>query len=250
MSCIDAYVRSWRQSFPKKSHGALIEREIFSKVDPANPSRPGALMQEVKGFSRAILEDHSSTVPTVHEAEQEVIYVVDGEGRIEAEGAAEKLSEGSAVLVPPKVSHVIVNETRNPLELLIVREDAFPEAAQRVGKSILVRDYHSLPTSVGGHWCHIVRKLFGDEDGLVTLHNVLVVSIDGMNIGEPHPHGPGTDEIWYQLEGTSLLFLGKEIRRQRPGEAFMVPPDGETIHSSINDTDEPMRWFYFAHYGR
>jgi len=235
---------------PKKSHGALIEREIFSKIDPANPSRPGALMQYVKSFSRAILEADTSTLPTVHEAEREVIYVVDGEGRIEAEGVVEKLSEGSAVLVPPKVPHVIMNETRQPFELLTVTEDVPPEAVARVNERILVRNYHRLPANVGGHWCHIVRKLFGSEDGLVTLHNVLVVSIDGMNIGEPHPHGPGTDEIWYQLEGTSLLFLGKEIRRQRPGEAFMVPPDGKTAHSSINDTDETMRWFYFAHYSR
>ncbi|MEM2905757.1 MAG: cupin domain-containing protein [Candidatus Bathyarchaeia archaeon] len=250
MSAIDAYIRDWRQALPTESHGALIERRIFSKVDPANPSKPGAVMQNVKSFSRAVLEGYVATTPTAHEGEQEILYVADGEGRIESQGITEKLSEGSAVLVPPGVSHVIVNETRNPLELLVLTEDVPPESMSKVGERVVVRNYHTLPVSVGGHWCHVVRGLFGSNDGLVTLHSVLVVSIDGMNIGEPHAHGPGTDEVWYQLKGTSLLFLGREIRRQHPGEAFMVPPDGQTPHSSINDTDEPMQWFYFAHYGR
>lgn len=250
MSSIDAYIRSWRQSLPTKSHGTLIERRIFSRINLGNPSEPGAVMQHVKSFSRAILDGGVSTTPTIHETEQEVLYVVMGEGRIEAEGLVEKIWEGSCILIPPKVCHTIVNEGKAPLELLIVTEDVPKEAFDKVSKKAIVRNYHELPVSVGGHWCHISRKLFGSEDGLVTLHSVLVVSIDGMNIGEPHPHGPGTDEVWYQLKGTSLLFLGREIRRQHPGEAFMIPPDGKTPHSSINDTDETMWWFYFAHYGK
>jgi len=245
MSYIDAYIRSWRQSLPTKTHGALIDREIFSRLDPENPSKPGAIMQKVKRFSRAILEDCTATDLTVHESEQEIIYVVDGEGRIEDNRFTEKITKGSAMLIPPKVPHIIVNETHNPLELLIVTEDVSPEVVNKVGKKFLVRNYPARPTSVGGHWCHIVREHFKSEDGLVTLLSVLTVSIDGMTIGEPHPHGPGSDEVWYQLTGTSCLFIGKEIRKQHPGEAFMIPPDGKTPHSSINFTDEPMYWFYF-----
>jgi mannose-6-phosphate isomerase-like protein (cupin superfamily) len=250
MSSIDLYIRSWRQSLPKSSHGTLIERRIFSRMNPDIPKEAGAVMQHVKSFSRATLDAHVATAPTVHENEQEIFYIVAGEGRIETEGFMEKIWEGSGILVPPKLSHTIVNEGKVPLELLIVTEDVPQEALDKVSKKAIVRNYHGLPVSVGGHWCHIVRKLFGTEDGLVTLHSVLVVSIDGMSIGEPHPHGPGTDEVWYQLKGTSLLFLGREIRRQQPGVAFMVPPDGKTPHSSINDTDETMWWFYFAHYGK
>jgi len=246
-SNIDAYIRSWRQSLPVESHGGLIERIIFSKINPANPSQPGAVMQEVKKFSRAILEGFTATTPVIHESEQEVLYVANGKGRIETEGVAEKLTEGSAVLVPPKIFHTIINETSNPLELLIVVEDVPNEAMDNVGKRIVVRNYHALPVSVGGHWCHIVRKLFGSEDGLITVNSVLMVSIDGMNIGESHPHNPGADEVWYQLKGTSLLYLGREIRRQHPGDAVMIPPDGRTPHSSINGTEEPMQWFYFRH---
>jgi len=245
---IDSYIRGWRECTPTLSHGTLIEREIFTRIDPANPTKPGAVMQHVKRFSRAILEGGVAMSPSEHDSEQEILHVTNGRGKIEAEGQVERLSEGSAVLVPPNVSHVIVNESQEPLELLVLVEDFPTSRGEKAREGILVRDYHSLPVSVGGHWCHIVRKLFTAEDGLAALHSVLVVSIDGMNIGEPHSHGPGTDEVWYQLKGDSLLFLGRQIRRQRVGEAFMVPPDGETPHSSINYTDQPAQWFYFAHY--
>ncbi|MEM2906131.1 MAG: cupin domain-containing protein [Candidatus Bathyarchaeia archaeon] len=231
-----------------QSHGALIERRIFYRIDPTRPSEPGMVLQHVKGFSRAVLEGNVATATTVHEAEQEILYVADGEGRIESEGVVEKLSEGSAVLVPPRVSHTIVNESQRPLELLLVTEDVPPEAMDKVGKTALVRNYHALPVHVVSHWCYVVRVLFGAGDGLVTLHDALIVSVDGMSIGEPHPHTPGTDEVWYQLKGTSLLFLGREIRRQHPGEAFMVPPDGKTPHSTINPTDETILMFYFSHF--
>lgn len=71
-----------------------------------------------------------------------------------------------------------------------------------------------------------------------------------MNIGEPHSHVPGTEEVWYQLKGESILFFGKEIRKQKPGDAYMIPPNNKVPHSNINPTNEPMQWFYFAKYGK
>jgi len=168
----------------------------------------------------------------------------------------ERINEGTAILVPPKVPHVIVNDSDQPLELLIVTEEVSPSAMTHVRKEILVRNYKLQPISVG-YWSHIVRKLFkssfisqkGEEEvGLAAVDSVLIVSLDGMTIGRPHPHGPGSDEVWYQMKGDSLLFLGDKIMRQHAGEAYMCPPDGQTKHSNINDTDQPMQWFYFAHY--
>ena len=65
-------------------------------------------------------------------------------------------------------------------------------------------------------------------------------------MGEPHPHRPGQEEIWAAIDGDSLAFLGTAVRIQHPGMAYMLPPDGLTIHSNINASDKPVKFLYFA----
>jgi len=230
------------------THGALIDRAVLTRVDPQDPLKPGAVMAYVKRFSRAVLEAGVATTPTSHSDEQEIFYVADGRGRVRVGDQMQEVREGFGVLIPPGLEHTLFNDGDEPLEVLTLTEDAPASARGQTRTTALMRDYHDQPVGMG-HWSHVVRALFGREDGLVALHSVLVVSIDGMRIAEPHPHGPGTDEVWYALKGDSLLFLGKELRRQCEGVAFMIPPDGQTPHASINDGDKPMQWFYFAHYG-
>jgi uncharacterized cupin superfamily protein len=67
-------------------------------------------------------------------------------------------------------------------------------------------------------------------------------------MGEPHPHRPGQEEVWAAIDGTSLVFLGTELRVQRPGMAYMLRPDGVTVHSNINDGDTPVKFLYFARF--
>ena len=70
-----------------------------------------------------------------------------------------------------------------------------------------------------------------------------------MTIGHPHSHKKGTEETWAVITGNNILFLGKEIRRQGTGTAYMIPPDDSTPHSNINVTDdEELKFFYFARY--
>ena len=67
-----------------------------------------------------------------------------------------------------------------------------------------------------------------------------------MNIAEPHSHKEGQEEIWYQLTGDSYTQLGKQLYTQPEGTAFLIPPDSETPHSSINVSNEPMLWLFIA----
>jgi hypothetical protein len=40
--------------------------------------------------------------------------------------------------------------------------------------------------------------------------------------------------------------LGKQLRLQTSGTAYMIPTDGNTPHSNINHTDKPVKLLYFA----
>jgi uncharacterized cupin superfamily protein len=92
----------------------------------------------------------------------------------------------------------------------------------------------------------VVRDLFSRTDGLATIGDIITVQINPVSMGEPHPHQPGHEEIWAAIDGTSLAFLGAELRVQQPGMAYMLRPDGITLHSNINSGTTPVTFLWFS----
>jgi mannose-6-phosphate isomerase-like protein (cupin superfamily) len=112
---------------------------------------------------------------------------------------------------------------------------------------ISVGDYRKTLPSVGMHWAHIGRGFTWDTPPkFANPVGFAAVSIDKFDIAQPHVHGPGCEEVWCQLQGTSLLLFGNRLLKQEPGEAFLVPPNRKVPHSSINPSDEPMMWLYMG----
>ena len=84
-------------------------------------------------------------------------------------------------------------------------------------------------------------------DGLATIYGVCTITLDPMTIGHPHFHTKGTEEVWTTISGDNIAFLGKQIRHQPPGTAYMIPPDGKTNHSNINQSKtEQVKMLYFS----
>jgi len=235
---------NWIMSSTILSHGNLLVREILSSIDPSSPGKPGAVMQHIRSFSRALLEPRASTQPTSHEAEQEILYVVDGQGTLETGGETWYLREGSMFLIPSGLRHTLRNTEDYPLELLIIVEE-LSRGHEKRAASVVARDRREVPV-VMAHWKMKVAALLSDVDDLARLHSVLVVTIDPMEATEPHGHPVGTDEVWYLLEGCGLHIVGEDLTRQWPGDAVYIR---EQSHAIVNDGNEPLRMFYFAHYG-
>jgi len=244
---IDLYIASWKDSLPKHTHGSLVERDILTKGDPMKPPAKGAVLKYINRFTRASLDAHASTAPTTLRGEQEIFYILSGRGTIRAGAKTADLHEGVCILMPANLEFTIKNTGGEPLTMYLVNEPV-PEGF-RPNSEMLVRDENTLPIrSTNGHWCHIVKNFFETDDGLGTLERVLTVCFDPMTIGHPHSHTEGCEEVWTAVKGTSIVFLGKQIRMQPPGTAYMIPPDGNTPHSNINTSDEQVKLFYFARY--
>lgn len=245
---IDMYMNSYLNTMPKHSHGNLIERDILTKGDPIKPTRKGAVLSFVNRYTQATLETGATTMPTTLKGEQEIFYVTSGVGKITAGGKTAELHDGVAVLMPANLEFTITNTcNKNALTMLLINEPT--PSGFKPNKDMLVKDSSTMPvSSTGGHWVHIVKTLFEPPDGLATLERVLTVSFDPMVVGQPHSHEAGVEEVWTQIEGESIAFIGKEIRMQPVGTAYMVPPDGKTPHSNINDGKTQVKMFYFARY--
>ncbi len=240
-------MRSWLQSPSSLTHGNIIKREIFSKKDPDNPDKEGAILNYIDSFSRCYLEPRIASIPTAFDDRQLIFYIVDGNGIFEGGELKQEVQEGDGIIVPPGVTHVLTNEANAPLEFLIL-EESLSDDEQSPRTDVLIRNYRERPLNQG-HWTHLVHPILGEDDGLVKLHAVLMVRIDAMQTPDTHGHPDNMDEVWYMLEGNGIHVVSQNVYRQRPGDAVSVAPSNPG-HTLINDTDEPLKTFYFARYNQ
>lgn len=244
---VEMYMHSYLQS-PVHSgsvrHGGWIEREILFPGDPTNPPKPGAVLKYIKAYNWGKLDPGTYTKKTKEAKEQVFFYIAKGVGRIEAGGKKADIEEGTGVFIPANLEYQFFNTSKTDyLEAVVISEEI--EQGFEPLKEMKVGSYKDHMPGAGMHWAHIGR---GIVDGVKFSNpmGVAIVSIDAFDMAQPHLHGPGCEEIWLQLKGTSLLLFGNRLFRQPPGTAFLIPPNFAVPHSSINHSDEPMQWLYLG----
>jgi mannose-6-phosphate isomerase-like protein (cupin superfamily) len=246
---IDLYFGDWHGAAPRTTHGALQERDILTRGDALNPTSKGAVLRYVNSFTYATLAPHTATRATRLTGQQEIYFVVSGQGTATAAGQTAELFRNIAILMPADLEFTLKNTGDQPLTMYVINEPT--PAGFRPNSSMLVRDENQLPiTSSDGHWAHIVKTLFVTADGLGTLQSVLTVSLDPLTMGKPHlVDHDDIEEVWTALSGTSIAFVGNELRWQTPGMAFYHIPDNKTPHTNINQNeDTQVKFLYFARY--
>ncbi len=246
---IDLYLRSWKNSpvySASVQHGGWIERPYLTPGEPINPPAPGAVLKYIKSYNHGRIDAGSKTQKVSHDNEQVFFYILKGEGRVVGGDKTVEITEGSGVFIPAGMEYQFFNDcTEFSMEAIIVAEeitDDFEPAEEMATGS-----YHESQPRPGMHWAHIGRGIF--QDGRPRFQNPVgfsVVSVDAWDMAQPHMHGPGVEEVWCQVKGDSLLMFGNQLRVQRKGMAFLVPPNFKIPHSSINHTDEPMQWLYMG----
>ena len=255
---IDLFISDWQGSMPRSEHGSLVLRDILVRGDNFAPSQKSAVLRAANFLAYGRLAEGAWTTPSKLAGEQEVYYVLGGEGEITAGGETAKLRKDVAVLMPAGLEFVMKSIGHEPLTMYVINEPTpggfHPKDRMLVKDESLARVRTPAggdPYIVGGasgHWAHVVRELFSPADGLATEQSVITVTVNPLTMGEPHPHRPGQEEVWAAIDGTSLIMMGTELRIQRPGMAYMLPPDAATVHSNINTGDTPVKFLYFARF--
>jgi len=246
---LDLYFSDWHNASPHTVRGALETRDIFTRGNPQAPTQKGAVLRFINSYTYASLAPGASTKPTRLDGQQEIYFIYSGHGVAVASGHSDDLSSNIAILVPANLEFVLKNTGDRPLTMYVINEPV-PEGF-RPNSSILVKDENKIPiSSSDGHWAHIVKTLFVTDDGLGTLQSVLTVTIDPLTMGKPHlADHDDIEEVWSALDGTSLAFVGNQLRKQTPGMAFYHIPDNKTPHTNINQNeDSQVRFLYFARY--
>lgn len=245
---IDMFMGSWKESMPFHTFGNLVEREILIKGDPMNPYTKRAVLKYVNRFTFATLNSNDETIPSTLKNEQLVFYIISGKGEITAGKKKSELRNGIAILMPANLEFKMKNTSEAPLTMYLISEP-YPEGF-RLNTDMLVVDESTTPISTSdAHWIGIVKGLFGTKDGLGTMESILTCSFSPMTFFHPHSHVNGTEEVWTAISDSIYVLIGKQIRQQAPGTAYMIPPDGLTPHANFNVSDKTIKMFYFARYG-
>jgi Cupin domain len=259
---LNMYFGNWHDSMPRAMFGSLVVRDILTPGDNLSPPFPGAVLEQAKFLSYGTLAAGERTVPSTLKGLQVFFYVNQGEGEISGGGKTEPIHKGNAILVPEGLEFTLHNTGENQLDGYMVGDPTY--AGFKPSPSILIKDEatlkHSAPATsspftspgAGGHWAHVTHGFFNRVNGgggLASVGSIITVEILPMTLGEPHPHLPGKEEIWCEIEGRSLAFVGPQVRMQHAGEAYILRPDGLTTHSNINidePGDKPIKFLWFS----
>ena len=256
---VNMYFGDWHDSEPHVMFGSLVVRDILLPGDNLSPPFPGHVLEHAKFLSYGRLEAGERTIPSTLKGIQIFFYVQQGEAEVSGGGKTESLHKGSALLMPEGLEFTLHNTGESQFAAYMIGDPTFPGFQPL--PSFAVKDEALLPHSkpavespftnpgAGGHWAHITHGFFNNRNGLATVGAVITVEILPMQLGEPHPHFPGHEEIWCEIEGKSLAFVGSQLRMQYPGQAYMLRPDNLTTHSNINfeePGDKPIKFLWFS----
>ena len=246
---VDKFFGDWHDANPKPTHGALVERDILTKGNSMEPPRKGAVLEDLNSYTYATLAPGSSIAPMKLQGQQEIFYFLSGKGKMMSGGQTAEVYANVGVLMPPGVEFSMKNDGAEPLSMYLINE--MLPAGFTPKTKMVVRDENATPISdtdftKNGHWAHIVRVVFEKTDGLAAIGRLLTVALDPMTIGEPHGHRPGQKEVWTAISGTSIAFVGTQVRNMPPGMAYQIRPDTVMTHSNINAGKEQVKFLWFA----
>jgi hypothetical protein len=256
---LNMYFGDWHNSEPNARFGSLIVRDILTPGDNLSPPIAGAVLEHAKFLSYGTLAPGAKTTPSTLKGEQIFFYVMEGQGEVSGNGKTEAIHKGSAILIPEGLEFTLHNTGETQLTAYMVGDPTFPGFKPLPDFVVKVEDKtrHGNPADAspftnpgaGGHWAHITHGFYNNKNGLASVGAIITVEILPMQLGEPHPHFPGHEEIWCEIEGKSLAFVGSQLRMQYPGQAYILRPDNLTTHSNINfgePGDKPIEFLWFS----
>jgi mannose-6-phosphate isomerase-like protein (cupin superfamily) len=234
---VDMYFADWHAS-KAQTTGPVTEYTVFTKGDPVKPTTKGAVLRYVDSYVYTTLAPGASSPSTTLSGQQRVYYFASGTGTVSAGGDSVPVSINIAVLVPANLAFTIKNTGAIPLGAYVITEPT-PSGFQP-GTKLVVKDEKSTPISTAvQEWSRIVRPLFTSADGLATISSVETVTLDPLTISRPFIGTlPNTEQLWMELSGKSIAFIGPYLRRQTSGMAYEHPPDNLAPTSNVNYSED------------
>ena len=176
-----------------------------------------------------------------HPNQEEVIYILDGEGYSKTKAGEKRVRAGAFVFIPSNTDHATFNSrTDRPMRAIIMKappdeSGSKDEDPTSPGSSVVREDEREWEKVEWGR----TMNIFGKRNVGARLLKINITEYAPGTAHTPHRH-PGQEEVICVLEGEGIT---KTKAGEKPISArtfVYVPPD--TDHATINVlSDRPMR---------
>lgn len=230
------FLGDWHNAVPRTAFGGLVFRDILTPLRSADPLRPlkrGAVLTKISAVSRATLPLGASAAGRMPAGTRATFYTSEGGGNLVVNGRVHALKDGIGFNLTPDFDFRLNNTGTTPLNFY-VRSEPIPADTPPLSDVTIVSRWQN-DRRVGAHWMHICN---GGPPGMM----LCTVAPNTM----PQPHSHNYEELWLLVKGESVLMLGKQLIRMRPGQAYKIPPNGLVAHSNLNLGAEPIQMLYMG----
>jgi mannose-6-phosphate isomerase-like protein (cupin superfamily) len=163
--------------------------------------------------------------------QQEVLYIVDGRGRLDLDGRTHELEPNMGVYLAPGEIYAV--ENAGPEELHVLSVLAPEDRAEAAGeRKVTVRfdDQPELEASEERSFRYLVNEDAGCFD--------LTQFVGIVQPSKAPFHSHAYDEVGYIVAGEGIAHVGGRTFPLRAGSCFHLPPD--EVHCIENSGDGPM----------
>ena len=164
--------------------------------------------------------------------QQEVMYIVEGQGRLHLEGQTHELESNMGVFLAPGETYSIENTGPQDLHVLsVLAPEDRAEAAGERKVTVRFDDQPELEASVERSFRYLVNEDVGCFD---------VTQFMGIVQPSKAPfHSHTYDEVGYIVAGEGTAHVGGDSFPLQAGSCFHLPPD--EVHCIENTGSGPMR---------
>ena len=106
-----------QREIQKKCHdgeGQILFREVFKKED---------FESNLQHLHETIIDPHSTIGYHLHEGNEEIYYIIQGEGIMKIDGEEKRVFAGDAIITHSGSYHGLINDTDNELKILVFECD-------------------------------------------------------------------------------------------------------------------------------
>ena len=164
--------------------------------------------------------------------QQEVLYIVEGQGRLHLDGQTHELESNMGVFLVPGETYAVENTEAQDLHVLsVLAPEDRAEAAGERKVTVRFDDQPELEASVERSFRYLVNEDAGCFD---------VTQFMGIVQPSKAPfHSHTYDEVGYIVAGEGIAHVGGRSFPLQAGSCFHLPPD--EVHCIENSGSGPMR---------
>ena len=170
----------------------------------------------------------------VHDPEEEVFYVDEGEGEVWIDGVPFRLEPGTAVHTPTKVEHNVHVTGNVPMRII---GSFSPHVVPGSYPNLRARSY-DLPEPPSSEAEFVVRtNRIKQIDRPIIATDRMVLRLRAVDAGESwHFMAGGRDQIVHVLAGRATIAVGDAVYRLRRGSVVVLSGSDEAVLAAVDAT--------------